>query len=625
MYLYSVIPLTKIPRPQPQIVSYFSAENLSRGQLVTIPLGRRSVNGIVVKKFDAESQKQAIRSSAYALKKITRALSIRAVLPPHLIQEIVEVSQHYYEPLGLVLSRALPSTFEKPTRPFLKELNSITISPLKKGAGTRTLVVGDAKNPYFKKKIAAKNILTVARDQSDQFKNENTPFFSANLTQVTRRTLWLDALTGKITRIAGTRGAIFLPILTPATLAIDGENNTALVSWDQHPKIDARTVALMRSSYEGFDVLMRDTLPSINTWHDARSQKWNIHSERQTLAPLSLIDMRAELARKNTSLLSPQLVKLLGETKPTDKVFLFMHRRGFASAIVCRDCGFVVRCTTCELALVQHGNKLLCHHCGTLTNAPHVCASCGGSRLKQLGGGTELIEREVRRLAPHLKVARMDSDSVTSKEEQQKIFEQFQNGDIQVLVGTQMALRDWELPKMRWAGIVMMDGIANLPFYAAAESAFGVLWRLRLLAQEKVVAQTYIPELPLFTMAQQDSFEPFFENQLALRKILGWPPFVSITQLVFTHRDAKVAEKEATLLRHKLDEQLNFLTPPAGTAILGPSPAMGKRAPGTYRWYILIKWPRSIDGTIIDLEKRNRLLSVVSSKWDITVDPIDIP
>lgn len=188
-----------------------------------------------------------------------------------------------------------------------------------------------------------------------------------------------------------------------------------------------------------------------------------------------------------------------------------------------------------------------------------------------------------------------------------------------------MALQDWALPSVRWAGVVMMDGIANLPFYAAAEEAFGVLWRLRLLAQEKVVAQTYIPELPLFTMAQGASFEPFFESQLMVRKMIGWPPFVSISQLVFTHRDEKAAEKEAILLRHKLDEQLQFLDPPKGATILGPSPAMGKRAPGTYRWYIIIKWPRNADGTVVELEKRNRLLSIASSRWDITVDPIDIP
>lgn len=624
MYLYSVIPLTKIPRPQPQIVSYFSAEDLARGQLVTISLGRRSVNGIVVKKFDAQSQKQAIRNSAYALKKITRTISTESAIPSTLIQEAVDVSQYYYEPLGLVLSRALPSAFEKPTRPFLKKLNSLAMPTPKKRGGSRTLIIGNAQNKHFKKDASLQNALTIAPEYTE-LAHESIPFFSASLTHVKRRDMWLGALAGTLKSVAGTRSAIFLPILTPATITIDGENNSTLVSWDQHPKIDARTVALIRSSYEGFDVLMRDVLPSIATWHDARAQKWDIHSEKQILAPLSLIDMRAELARKNTSLLSPQLVKLLGATSATDKVFLFMHRRGFASAIVCRDCGFVVRCATCELALVQHGNKLLCHHCGTLTNAPHVCASCGGSRLKQLGGGTELIEREVARIAPHLKVARMDSDSITSKEEQRALFEQFQKGDIQVLIGTQMALRDWELPKMRWAGIVMMDGIANLPFYGAAESAFGVIWRLRLLSQEKVVVQTYIPELPLFTMAQQGSFEPFFENQLALRKILGWPPFVSITQIVFTHRDAKAAEKEAALLRHKLDEQLEFLAPPTGAVILGPSPAMGRRAPGTYRWYILIKWPRGTDGAIIDLEKRNRLLSVVSSRWDITVDPIDIP
>ncbi|MEX0916591.1 MAG: hypothetical protein WDZ44_00590, partial [Candidatus Spechtbacterales bacterium] len=119
--------------------------------------------------------------------------------------------------------------------------------------------------------------------------------------------------------------------------------------------------------------------------------------------------------------------------------------------------------------------------------------------------------------------------------------------------------------------------------------------------------------------------EPFFENQLTLRKILGWPPFASITQLVFAHKSAETAKREVVVAKKKLDEQLAHLAAPTGVAILGPSPAMGKRERNTYRWYILIKWPRGEDGTILELEKRNRLLSVISPRWDITVDPIDIP
>ena len=621
MYVYSVIPLTKIPRPQPQIVSYFSAEDLERGTLVLVPLGRRAVSAIIVEKLDARDAKQTIRNSAYALKKITRALSEHSVVPDAIIQEAVEVSHHYYEPLGLVLARALPSAFENPTRPFLKELRAVSIKKPAKGLSKKTLRIATGNKRPGKKD----SFILISPNAPTTKMGREIPLFSGSSTPKERRQAWLATLTGTVPQIAGTRSAIFLPMPPPSTIVIDGENNTSLVSWDQHPKIDARTVALIRGNREGFDVVMQDALPSMSTWHTAKAQKWIIESEKQRLAPLSIIDMRAELARRNTSLLSPGLVAALENTKPNEKVFLFMHRRGVASAIVCRDCGFVVRCGTCELALVQHGTKLLCHHCGTVSNAPHRCGSCGGSRLKQLGGGTELIEREVRRIAPHLTVARIDSDATRTQQEQQEIFEQFREGTLNVLVGTSMALRDWELPRLRWAAVAMMDGIANLPFYTASETAFGALWRLRLLTDERVFAQTYLPELSLFTMAQGDSFEPFFESQLTLRKILGWPPFTNISQLVFAHKNDEVAKREAVAMKKKLDEQLAHLTPPAGAVLLGPSPALGKRERNTYRWYILIKWPRNDDGTILELEKRNRLLSVVSSRWDITVDPIDIP
>ncbi|MEX0916517.1 MAG: hypothetical protein WDZ44_00185, partial [Candidatus Spechtbacterales bacterium] len=472
MYVYSVIPLTKLPRPQPQIVSYFSAEDLARGALVLVPLGRRTVSAIVVEKLDARDAKQAIRNSPYTLKKITRALSTNPVVPDLIIQEAVEISQHYYEPLGLVLARALPSAFENPTRPFLKELTELSFKKSERKYPTKKLIIATGDNPLFQRAIPSGSSILISPSVPSQSNNE-VPFFSSENTPKERRQLWLATAMGKLNKIAGTRSAIFLPVPAPATIIIDGENNTALVSWDQHPKIDARAAALIRGDREGFNIVMRDVLPSIGTWHTAKTQKWTIMAADQPLAPLTLIDMRAELAKKNTSLLSPRLVTALQNTKPTERVFLFMHRRGFASAIVCRDCGFVVRCGTCELALVQHGTKLLCHHCGTVSPAPHWCSSCGGSRLKQLGGGTELIEREVRRIAPHLTAARIDSDATRTGQEQKEIFEQFRAGTIQVLIGTSMALRDWELPRVRWAGVVMMDGIANLPFYTASEQAFG--------------------------------------------------------------------------------------------------------------------------------------------------------
>lgn len=622
MYVYSVIPLTKIPRPQPQIVSYFSTENLERGALVLVPLGRRFVTAVVTEKLDARSAKQTIRSSPYALKKIAKVFCATSAVPQSIIQEAVFLSQHYYEPLGLVLSRTLPSSFEKPTRPFLKELSTLPTSSPKNKEGSRTLYIGKAA-PLSRYLSADKNVLVVTATQSNG--KDSLPFFSSESTPGDRRALWFACARGDVTRVAGTRSAVFLPLHKPATIVIDGENNNSLVSWDQHPKIDSRTAARARAEREGFSLIMRDIVPSVSIWHTAQIKHWTIEKEGSRLAPLSLIDMRVEMARKNTSLLSPALVSALQKTTPSDSVFLFMHRRGFASAIVCRDCGFVVRCARCNLALVQHGTKLLCHHCGLTSPAPHICSSCKGSRLKQLGGGTELIEQEVARVAPHLVVGRVDSDATRDKQKQQEVFEQFRNGKIQVLVGTSMAIKENELPPLRWAGVVMMDGIANIPFYRAAEEAFGVLWRLRVLARERVLVQTYIPELPLFSMARTSSFEPFYESQLTLRKMLGWPPFTSIAQLVFSHRDEEAAKREVLSVKKKLDEQLAHLQAPPEAAILGPSPALGKRERGTYRWYILIKWPLDASGWVADIEKRNRLLSVVPPRWDITVDPIDIP
>lgn len=623
MFLYSVIPLTKIPRPQPQVVSYFSASDLIRGQLVEVPFGKRTVTGIIVAKLNAQEQKQAIRTSAYVLKNVKRALSASAVLPPALIKEAVHTAQYYYEPLGLVLTRALPEAFSKPTKPFIAQLNSLTLQPAEKRTAPRpTLFISFSKEELFNALKRASSSL-VLQGPSPRKDEENVVVYDSSLTPSQRRSLWLQAATDGVQHIRGTRGALFLPMARPDVLAIDGENSTSLVSWDQHPRIDARKVALTRSVEESYHVLMRDSIPSIQTWHRATQEDWKIIRKDEQLAPVTLIDMRKELAQANTSLLSDQLLQALKTLRGGEQAFLFMHRRGGASAILCRDCGYILRCSTCELAFVQHGRTLLCHHCGVRKTAPHRCPACEGSRLKQIGGGTELLEQEIRRLAPELRVLRLDSDTASSPKERDALFNAFAQQEADVLIGTSMAVREDQLPPLAWSAVVMMDGIINLPFYRAAEEVFATLWRLRIRSKKRLYVQTYLPELPLFSQAAENSFDSFFRSQLAIRSALKWPPFSHIVHLVYSHRNAETAQRQAEAIQKKLEEKARHIS--AQAQIIGPSPALGPGRKGNYRWYILLKWPVNEVGDPTNLNKRNELLSVVGSDWDITVDPIDIP
>lgn len=623
MFLYSVIPLTKIPRPQPQVVSYFSASDLVRGQLVEVPLGKRTVVGIIVAKLNAQEQKQAIRTSAYTLKNVKRPLSASAALPPALIKEAVLAARYYYEPLGLVLARALPEAFSKPTKPFIAQLNSLTLRPAEKRTAPRpTLLVSSSREELLKALKRASSSLLL-QGPSPERAREDVAIYDSSLTPSQRRSLWLQAAAGTVQRIHGTRGALFLPMAHPDVLAIDGENTTSLVSWDQHPRIDARRVALMRAAEESYRILMRDSIPSVQTWHRATQEGWKIVRNEEQLAPVTLIDMRKELAQANTSLLSSQLLQALQALRTGEQAFLFMHRRGGASAILCRDCGYILRCSVCELAFVQHGRTLLCHHCGARKTAPHRCPACEGSRLKQIGGGTELLEQEVRRLAPGLRVLRIDSDIALSPKERDARLSAFAQQEADVLIGTNMAVREDQLPPLACSAIVMMDGIINLPFYRAAEEAFATLWRLRIHSKQQVYVQTYLPELPLFSQASEGSFDSFFQGQLAIRSVLKWPPFSHIIHLVYSHRNAETAQRQAEVIQKKLEEKAKHIS--AQAEIIGPAPALGPGRRGAYRWYILIKWPVNEVGDPANLDKRNELLSVVGSDWDITVDPIDIP
>lgn len=638
MYLYNVIPLTKLPRPQLQTPQYFSSQKFEIGQLVIVPLGKRTVPAVIMTSSDALGNKQAIRKSSYTLRNIEHALVDHATFDKKFLDVARHLADYYFVSVGLMLRRMLPPFFSKPTRPLLKMLNSLpkpqttTLSQ----KGSQELIITNKKESYYKKIKTEGLLFLVPEYLQIPFVKKlipNLSTLSAETTNVQWRTLWQQAYLGKISALVGTRAALFTPLKNLKTIVVENENNTSHKSWDQHPKFDTRYSARVLSSAYGTRLVLADTIPSIETWWHAQHEKWRIEQEFSKTPSPQLIDMREELKNKNFSILSVELQAKIRSIKNEGKMFLFINRRGISSALLCRDCGFIIKCENCSTPFVLHRGTLICHRCADKLPPPSTCPDCGGSRIKHLGGGTQHVENEVKRIAPHLNIIRLDTDSVASAEAQAEILKDFQKGRYQILIGTKLAFKEYLLPRLDASAVVMYDTLLNLPAYRSSESVYETIWRLRQLTRDKVLVQTYNPEIPLFSYMRDDSFEPFFKGELEKRKALHYPPFSQLIKLTYGHPDEQKAEEEAKILKQKLEVQLEALTngnkknhrPQAIShlQILGPAPAFIPRVRGRYLWYILIKWPKK-NGKIKDLSLRNRLLDIVPKEWDIDVDPIDI-
>ncbi|MEX2008436.1 MAG: primosomal protein N' [Candidatus Spechtbacterales bacterium] len=631
MYLYSVIPLTKIPRPQVQMPLYFSTRQLEAGCFVEVPLGRRRVAAFIYQSFPAQEHRQQLRAASYALKNISRVLVVRPVLHPAFLNLVRELADHYYEPVGLMLRRLLPPFFAKPTRPLLAMLETLGVlfEPAPAQRQKASAVFGPKRFTQLQRLLKTPALVLAAEHSqasrlSEDLLTTHSAVATPSLSVTKWRELWEHAHSGKLDVLIGARTALITPFASLNTVLLEDEPNDAHKSWDLHPKFDVRLVAERFAEHMGATFVAGGLLPSVAAFSRFKPTLPSIPGPKPVI-----VDMREELAVGNRLMLSRPLYHLLENAKPDQKVLLLINRRGFSSALLCRDCGKVVNCPQCESAFVVHQRTMVCHRCGTKRPVPRVCPACDSARIKPLGGGTQRVAEEVADCAPNLVVARLDSDIAPTREEQEHILADFREGDTNVLVATALALKEHALPTLDTSAIIMLDTVLTLPAYRSGERVFSMVAFLRLFTKSNLFVQTYHPQLPLFALAQASDATPFYEKELAKRKALRWPPFVQLVKLTYSHRDAEYAEREAVALKRKLEAQTARLARSSkletqSFSVLGPAPGFIPRVAGKNIWYILVKWPLNKDGSVRNLQLRNHLLSVVPPGWDVDVDPLDV-
>ena len=458
--------------------------------------------------------------------------------------------------------------------------------------------------------------------------------FHSRLTDGERYDTWLRAASGKLSVLIGPRSALLVPLPSPGLIVLDECHDDSYYQSNQQPAYDSRDGALILSRESGASVIFGSATPNINRYFQAEHDEWVMvhldkrisatakftdkHASFVPLPEVHVIDMRAELTAGNTSIFSKDLQESLIRTVSAgQQAILFLNRRGRATIIFCRDCGYTMNCPHCDFPLTLHTGrgKLMCHTCGYARNMPAACPECGSQRIRQYGMGTQKVEQVIQQLIPDARVLRWDADTAAGRRSEAVILSHFKNHNADVLIGTQMLAKGLDLPLVTLVGMVLADVGLGFPDYRAAENAFQLLTQVagragRSAVGGKAILQTFQPDHYAIQYAAQHDFAGFYRSELDRRRDIQYPPFTKIVCLETRDLYAENAQARANVLAHELSQRI-AQSADKTLEIVGPVPPYFARQRGYYRWQILVKGDRP-EAILNDLPL---------SDWKITVNP----
>ena len=452
----------------------------------------------------------------------------------------------------------------------------------------------------------------------------------SKLSEGERYDTWRRARTGALKVIIGARSALFSP-LPDVGLIVADECHDSSYYQSEPPFYHAVTAAQMYARFAGAACVLGSATPTVvqrfqSGIHELRRLELPRRITGSDLPPVQVIDMREELKTGQRGIFSRPLLRELESTLARgEQAILFLNRRGTATYIFCRDCGYVLRCPNCDTPLTLHieeKERLLCHQCGYERHKPKTCPQCGGNQIREYGLGSERVEAEVNRLFPKARTLRWDWETTRQKDAHEMILTHFANHQADVLIGTQMLAKGLDLPLVTLVGVVLAEVGVFLPDPFAGERVFQVLTQVAGRAGRserggKVILQTFEPANPVIQSAARHDVNGFHEYELDQRRRLSYPPFSRLVRLEYRHRDPIVAEQEARKVYARLRDLLSTSRWKLITAI-GPVPSFFSKVGGVYRWQIVLRGPDPVP-----LLRENAVEHWLKD-WRVEVDPISL-
>ncbi|MEK7827886.1 MAG: primosomal protein N', partial [Thermodesulfobacteriota bacterium] len=386
----------------------------------------------------------------------------------------------------------------------------------------------------------------LSRVQS-RFPEREIAVIHSGIARSARYDQWKRIRSGGINLVVGARSALFAPVRNLRLIVVDEEHDPSYKQ-DDRLRYNARDLALVRGKAAGALVILGSATPGIQTFFRAKGGAYRLlrlpfRVDDRPLPVVEVVDMKTESDEHGrTPLLSRPLIAALGETLARRKqTLLFLNRRGFHTFLFCPDCGHVFTCPSCDLSLTHHAamGVLKCHHCDFTSKPPTICPACRGNHVRSQGAGTERVEEEVRKFFPEARIARMDSDTTSRKGETERILRGLDRREIDILVGTQMITKGHDFPEITLVGVLAADASMNIPDFRAAERTFQLLTQVsgrggRGDQPGRVVIQTFNPNHYAIRRAQEHDYVGFYEDELPLRRELGYPPFSRLIGLHFS-------------------------------------------------------------------------------------------
>jgi primosomal protein N' (replication factor Y) len=454
------------------------------------------------------------------------------------------------------------------------------------------------------------------------------------LGEVERAREWWRVRRGEARVVVGTRSAVFAPLENLGLIVVD-EEQEASYKQEETPRYHGRDVAIVRAKLEGAVALLGSATPSLESFQNARSGKYQLlqldsRVENRPLAPVEIVDLREDFkATHKAGALSAKLTEAIGvRLAEGTQSLILINRRGYSWFIICRSCGAGIQCENCSISLTYHKqrDRLECHYCGFTRRVPKTCPKCDSEHVYFFGAGAEQLEEKLREKFAGAKVARLDRDAVRTKRAYQQVLGDFASGKIDILVGTQMVAKGHDFQRVTLVGVVSADSQLSLPDFRAAERTFQLLTQVagragRGALPGEVLVETYYPEHYAIQLAARQDYLAFFERELQFRRLLHYPPFTALASILV--RDTKI--ENAIRWSRQISA---FLAPQEsrGVKVLGPAAAPLARLKKEYRFQFLLKAPKRAQLTrvLADLLAFSEGKEIPQKAVLVDVDPLSL-
>lgn len=408
---------------------------------------------------------------------------------------------------------------------------------------------------------------------------------------------WRRIERGEAQVVVGARSAVFAPLKNIGVIIMD-EEHEASYKQDESPRYHAREVAKWRAHYHHAPLILGSATPSLESYSRAMAGNYQLlrlpkRVNHNPLPPVTVIDMRPEIQQRGETNFSSELLAAVKDRLARgEQSILMLNRRGFSSFIMCRDCGFVLKCPNCDISLTMHldTHTMKCHYCGHEESIPQVCPQCGSRRIRYYGTGTEKVMAELSQLVPQARIIRMDVDTTRRKGMHEKLLHQFGSGHADILLGTQMIAKGLDFPNVTLVGVLNADTGLDLPDFRSSERSFDLLSQVsgragRADKRGQVLIQTFNPDNYVIRLVQKHNYQQFFNTEMRIRQMGSYPPYFYTVRIMGSHQKERVAAKLMYDIRQELGNHLA-----KDTIILGPTPRAIARLKNRYYYQIVIKY-----------------------------------